>query len=166
MNEILTITLVFILLTLLLVPFFISLAVFFPARTAKTTDIAARMAGRSFGLGVVNFLFFFGFALLLFTLAERTEGLLRVILTFPALVIAVILSVALSMGLGAMTQLVGERVGAQSTWRKGLWGTLLLGLGCAFPLLGWFLLLPYAAWVGMGAFIIGFFQRSTPERNG
>ncbi len=166
MNEILTITLVFILLTFLLVPFFITLAVFFPVRTAKTAEIAARTAGRSFVIGLVNFLFFFGFALLLFTLAERTDGLLRVILTFPALVITVVLSVALSVGLGAMTQLVGERVGAQGAWRKGLWGTLLLGLGCAFPLLGWFLLLPCSAWVGMGAFIISFFQRSVPERNG
>jgi hypothetical protein len=32
-------------------------------------------------------------------------------------------------------------------------------LPCALPLAGWFLILPYAGLMGIGAFILGFFQR-------
>jgi len=161
MNEILTISLAVIVLTINLVPFFIVFGALFPARTAKTIEVAARLPGRSFVIGMVNFIFFLVLALALFSLSERADGLLKVILVLPALVITVILSIMLSFGLGSLAALVGERIApTQPTWLRTLWGTLLLGLGSSVPLLGWFLLLPYAAWVGMGAFIIGFFQRT------
>jgi hypothetical protein len=162
MNEILTISLAVIVLTINLVPFFIVFGALFPARTAKTIEVAARLPGRSFVIGMVNFIFFLVLALALFSLSERVDGLLKVILMLPALAIAVILSIMLSLGLDSMAALVGERIApTQPTWLRTLWGTLLLGLGSSVPLLGWFLLLPYAAWVGMGAFIIGFFQKQT-----
>jgi hypothetical protein len=161
MNELLTVSLTIAILTLNLIPFFIALVTLFPARAAKTQDVANRMPGRSFVIGLVNFLFLLLISLALFSLSERVEGLLKVILLFPALVVTILLAIALSFGLGSMAQLIGERlVPAQSAWKRTLWGTLLLGLGGSVPLLGWFLLLPYAAWVGMGAFIIGFFQKT------
>jgi hypothetical protein len=59
-----------------------------------------------------------------------------------------------------MAELVGERLApAQTALRRTLWGTLALGLGSALPFAGWFLLLPYAALTGLGAFIVGFFWR-------
>jgi len=79
----------------------------------------------------------------------------------PAILIAVILSIALCIGLVSMSNLIGERIApTQSAWKRTFWGTLLLGLGSSVPLLGWFLLLPYAAWVGLGAFLLGFFQKT------
>jgi hypothetical protein len=41
-------------------------------------------------------------------------------------------------------------------------GTLLLGIGSAVPLAGWFLLFPYAGLSGIGAIILTFFQKNTP----
>ncbi len=161
MNELLTVTLVIVILTLNLIPFFIVLVTLFPARAARTLEAANHMPGRSFVIGLVNFLFLLLISLALFSLAERAHDLLKVILLFPALIFTVLLAVALSFGLGSMAALVGERLApAQAAWKRTFWGALLLGLGGSVPLLGWFLLLPYAAWVGMGAFIIGFFQKT------
>lgn len=161
MNELLTVTLVILVLTLNLIPFFMVLTALFPARTAKTQATANQMPGRALVIGMVNFIFFLVLALALFSLSERVEGLLKVILLFPALAFTVLLAIALSFGLGSMAALVGERLApAQAAWKRTFWGALLLGLGGSVPLLGWFLLLPYAAWVGMGAFIIGFFQKT------
>lgn len=162
MNELLTISLAIVILTLNLIPFFLVLTALFPARIAKTLEIANRTPGRAFVIGLVNFIFFLVIALTLFTLAEKVDGLLKAILIFPAVVIAAILSLALAFGLGSIANLIGERLApAQPAWKRTLWGTLLLGLGGAVPLLGWFLLLPYAAWVGMGAFLLGFFQKTS-----
>jgi hypothetical protein len=162
MKEILTISIAVVILTINLIPFFIAFGVLFPARTAKTVEAATRLPGRSFVVGMINFTFFLVFALALFSLSDRLDGLLKTVLILPALVISIILSIMLGAGLGSMAVLVGERlVPAQSLWKRLFWGTLVLGLGSSVPLLGWFLLLPYAAWVGMGAFIIGFFQKNT-----
>lgn len=162
MNELLTVTLVIVILTLNLIPFFIALVTLFPARTAKSQEVANRMPGRSLVIGCVNFLFLLLISLALFSLAEQTDGLLKVILLFPAFFFTALLAIALSFGLVSMAALMGERLApAQPAWKRTFWGALLLGLGSSVPLFGWFLLLPYAAWVGMGAFIIGFFQKAT-----
>jgi hypothetical protein len=75
-----------------------------------------------------------------------------------------VLAIMLSFGLAGMAQLIGERV-APSTWGKSrqvLLGTVLLGIGCTVPLVGWFLLLPYTSFLGIGAFITSFFQPNKP----
>ena len=162
MNGFLTVSLAIIILTFNLIPLFIVLTALFPARIAKTMEVANRTPGRAFVIGMVNFIFFLVIALTLFTLAEKVDGLLNAILIFPAIVIALILSIALGFGLGSISNLIGERLApAQSTWKRTLWGTLLLGLGGSVPLLGWFLLLAYAVWIGMGAFFLGFFQKTS-----
>lgn len=160
MNDFLIVTLTAISLGLILIPFFIVLSALFPVRTAKIMEVITRMPGRSFSIGLVNFLFFLAVAMLLFSLSEQANGLLKGILFVLALAITIILSVSLSFGLTGMATVIGERITpTQSPWRRTLWGALLLGLGCAVPLLGWFLLLPAAAWAGMGAFIIVYFQK-------
>lgn len=163
MNDFLIVTLTAISLGLILIPYFIVLSALFPVRTVKIMEVISRMPGRSFSIGLVNFLFFLAVAMLLFSLSEQADGLLKGILFVLALAITIILSVSLSFGLAGMATVIGERITpTQSPWRRTLWGALLLGLGCAVPLLGWFLLLPAAAWAGMGAFIIVYFQK--PEK--
>ncbi len=162
MNEILLISLAIIIFSINLIPYFIVLGSFFPSRTAKTIDNATRLPGRAFVTGMVNFIFFLVIALAFFSIAEKVDGFLKVLLLLPSLLVTIILSTALSFGLCSMSQLIGERIApTQSTWKHTLWGALLLGLGGSVPLVGWFLLLPCAAWVGMGAFIISFFQKTT-----
>lgn len=164
MNDLIPTLVLPVVLVLFLVPFFIVLLALFPQRIAKTQASIERMPGRSFTVGLVNFLFFFAIVLVLFSLADKTDGLLKAILTVPAVIVAAVLAGSLSLGLAAMANLVGERVSpSQPAWRRTLWGTLLLGVACAVPFVGWFLLLPYAGWAGMGALILGFFQPARPS---
>lgn len=163
MNDFIIVTLTAISLGLILIPFFIVLSALFPVRTVKIMEVITRMPVRSFTIGLVNFLFILAVAMLLFSLSEQANGLLKGILFVLALAISIILCVSLSIGLTGIATVIGERITpTQSPWRRTLWGALLLGLGCAVPVLGWFLLLPATAWAGMGAFIIVFFHK--PEK--
>ncbi|MBK8794073.1 MAG: hypothetical protein IPN59_13330 [Holophaga sp.] len=114
---------------------------------------------------MVNSLFFASVGLASFALAEKVDRILKVALMLPALLILVFLAVGLAFGLGGFVEAVGERVvpeavPAHSGWKRTLWGTLLVGGSCALPFFGWFVLLPYLGWVGIGAFIISFFRTS------
>lgn len=164
MSEIFNTTIVCLVLTLLLVPFFIVVAALFPKRTAKTHGILNLMPGRAFAVGLVNGVFFVAVSMVLFIIADRMEeGLPKAIFTIPALLITSLLAIMLSFGLGGMVRLIGERVApSQNQWRQALLGTILLGVGCTVPLVGWFLLLPYVACAGIGAFIASFFQPDKP----
>jgi hypothetical protein len=163
MNDLIQPFIVLIVLVLMLVPFFIVVSALFPKRVLKTQANIDLMPGRSFTVGLVNFLFFFAIALVLFILADKTESLLKGILSIPAVTIFVVLAIALSLGLAGLVNLLGERVApAQSLWRRALWGTLLLGVACAVPFVGWFLLLPYAGCIGIGALIFSFIQPDRP----
>jgi len=161
MKELFSVTLLMILFTINLVPFFIVFHYIFPDRMARTQANASAMPGRAFWIGMINFLFGLALVLVLFFLSDKTEGLLKAILTFPAVCIVLIFGIVLSFGLGSMAGLLGEQLVPQhNAWQRTVWGTLLLGCGSSVPLVGWFLLLPYVAWVGMGAFIIGLFQKT------
>lgn len=163
MKEILDVVLVFLLLTLLLIPFFIVVGTLFPKRVVKTGTILNLMPGRAFAVGLVNVVFFLAVGLVFLTVADHVSDLLKTILMLPALIIFTVLAITLSFGLTGLVQLIGERIApGQSVWRRTLWGTLLLGIGCAVPWVGWFLLLPYAACLGIGAFITSFFQSDKP----
>lgn len=163
MNDMHTVVFVFLALTLLLIPFFIVMGVLFPKRVTKTQGILNLMPGRAFGVGLVNFVFFLAVGMVLLIIADKTGEFLKAILTIPALMIFTILAITLSFGVTGMVQLIGERLApTQSAWRRTFWGTLLLGISCAVPLVGWFLLLPYVACSGIGAFITSFFQPDRP----
>jgi intracellular septation protein A len=160
MNELLTITPVIMLLTINLVPFFIALRLLFPVRTARTSGIANQQPGRSFAIGLVNFVFFVVIGLATASLVDKTPGLLKIIPSLLAILSAVCLFISLAFGLAGISGLIGERLApSQNGWKQELWGVLLLGLGGSVPLLGWFMLLPYAIWTGMGAFIISLAAR-------
>ncbi|HEY2979883.1 MAG TPA: hypothetical protein VGJ22_01775 [Anaerolineales bacterium] len=145
-----------------LISYFLVLAALFPKRTAQTQAAIAAMQGRALGIGAVNFLFFSVIAFILFQLADGASGPFKVILTIPAVLITAALVIALSFGLAGMVNLIGERAMPDATaLKRSVWGTIFLGLACALPLVGWFLMLPYAGLVGIGAFIIGYFQRQS-----
>ncbi len=144
--------------------FFTVLSALFPKRTAKTRTVADLMPGRAALVGFVNFLFFGAAGLTLLTLANRVDnGLLKIILTLPALICLALLFIGLSFGLTGVAQLAGARIApTRSDIARVIVGTLALGWGSALPIVGWFLLLPYIGWLGLGAFIIGFFYRERP----
>lgn len=161
MTDILRLILIVLSLTIAFACYFLVVGALFAWRVEKTFNIVRQMPGRSLGIGFVNFLFFGAIATVLFAVSEGAgNGVIKFILLVPALVIAAVLVVFLSVGLSAMINLLGERVFPDlSAWRKIFWGTVILVFGSAIPMVGWFLLLPYAALTGFGAVILGFFQR-------
>lgn len=149
-----------ILMTISLVAYFLVMGALFPQRIVKTKAVAQSMPARSLGIGLVNFVFFAVIALLLLAVAENAAPFLKGILSILALIIFVFLAIVLSFGLAGMSGLIGERIfPSASPWQRTLWGTVCLSLACTLPFVGWFLLLPYAGFVGIGALILGFFQR-------
>jgi len=163
MTDILRIFFIIILLTIALAAYFLVIGALFANRTAKTQRVITAMPGRSFGVGLVNFAFFGTIALVLFSLAENAGSVVKVILTLPALLIAAVLAIMLSFGLAGMVNLLGERIIPEvTTWKRTIFSTAVLSFACALPVVGWFLLFPYVGFVGIGAFILGLFQRETP----
>ena len=160
MSDFLRLFVFIILMTISQVAYFLVANALFPQRIVKTKSVIQSMPARSFGIGLVNFVFFAVIAMVLLAVAENTDAFLKGILIIPAIIVLAFLAIVLSFGLVAMSNLIGERIFPDaSVWKQILWGTVCLSLACALPFVGWFLLLPYAGFVGIGAVILGFFQR-------
>lgn len=161
MTEIFRLTLIILLLTVSLAAFFLVIGALFPDRVSKTQGIIQLTPGRSFGLGMVNFLFFGLIAMVMLSLAENAGAFVKGILTIPALLILAFLSALLSVGLTAAVQHLAERLFPDMIqWKRSLWSAVILCFACALPFIGWFLLLPYIGFTSIGATILGFFQKS------
>ena len=160
MTDILRLFFIIILLTIALTSYFLVLGVLFTNRAAKTQRVLTAMPGRSFGVGLVNFLFFGVIALVLFSLSDKAGSVVKVILTIPALLITAVLAIMLSFGLVGIVNMLGERIIPESTSpKRTVFGSITLSFACALPFVGWFLLFPYVGFTGIGAFILGLFQR-------
>ena len=160
MSNIVRLLLIIILMTIGLVSYFLVVNALFPQRAAKTKSMVQSMPARSFGIGVVNFVFFAVIAVVLFSVAENAGPFIKGILTIPAIIILASLTIVLSIGLAGMSNLIGERIFPDlSEWKQTLWGTVCLSLACGLPFVGWFLLFPYVGFAGIGAVILGYFQR-------
>ncbi len=161
MSEILRIFVVILILTLGLVAYFLTANALFPQRVAKTKTIASITPGRSFGIGLVNFTFFSIIAIVLISISEKIgNGFFKGAILLPALIIIAIIVIMLTFGLTGIANQVGERILPDALpWKQIVWGAVCLCFACALPLAGWFLLFPYIGFVGIGAFILGIFQR-------
>jgi hypothetical protein len=148
----------------LIAPFMLALRALFPRRIRRSHALADAMPGRSIVIGAVNLLFLGGLALAFSALADAIGNELP---RLPAIVIFAALCLALSFGLSVVAQLIGERLWPQADdVRRMLWGAITLTLGSTLPLIGWFALLPYAACLGLGAFILSFFVRERAGSEG
>ncbi len=145
-----------------LIAFFLLMDVFFSRKIQQIQHVAEQITGRSFLLGLVNFLFFGAICLALISLSDRTGlGFIAI----PALLIAFVLVLGLLLGLSAITQLVGERVFPEfETLKQKTWGAGLLILACLAPFVGWFGFLPFVALLGLGALIGTWFPRRRKEQ--
>jgi hypothetical protein len=148
-------------LTICLVAYLLTAQVLFPMRVGKTKMIIQNMPGRSFGVGLVNFSFFFIVAIILISISEKIDTeFIKGIVILPGLLIIGFILVMLTFGLAGMVNHIGERIITEaSPWKQTIWGSVCLCLACALPFAGWFLLLPYVGFTGIGAFILGVFQR-------
>lgn len=160
MTDILRLFFIIILLTIALAAYFLVIGALFTKRVTKTQRVIAAMPGRSFAVGLVNFLFFGVIALVLFSVAGNAGNFVKVILIIPALLISATLAIMLSFGLTGTVNLLGERILPEvNTWQRTVFGAMILTFACFLPVVGWFLLFPYVGFVGIGAFILGLFQR-------
>lgn len=138
-----------------LIAYFSILHALFPARTERTRLIAETSPVRAFFVGLVNFLFFGAICLVAITLGEKVHG----IFIFPGLIVLAGLLVALSLGLSSVVQLAGNRLFPEkSPFARTAWGTGVVYLACLTPFVGWFGLFVYVGLLGIGAFILSFFQ--------
>ena len=162
MTDILRIFFIVILLSITLAAYFLVIGALFTNRVTKTQNIINQTSGRAFGLGLVNFFFFGLIAFVMLSLAENAGSFVKGVLTLPAVVILAFLTVLLSLGLTGMVNVLGERLFSDmSLWKRNIWSAVILCFACALPFVGWFLLLPYISFVGIGASIFGFFQRNS-----
>jgi len=162
MTDILRPLLIIIFLTISLAAYFLVINTLFTSRVEKAQHIIGQMPWRAFGVGLVNFLFFGVIAIALFAIAENAGGLIRGILTIPALLITVMLAALLSIGLAGMVNIFSEKIFPDiNNWKRNIWGSAILCFACALPFMGWFLLFPYLGLMSVGAVILGLFQRNS-----
>jgi len=164
MNEIGRMFFLLIILTVSLAGYFLVLNALFAHRLAKSQHIFEQSRARSFWLGLINLLFFAVLVVALFSMAERASGAVKTLLNLPALLIAGAMTASLGFGWAAVANVIAGRFFPQSpSWMKVVMGTVILAFGGALPFAGWFLLLPYTGCAGLGAFILGFFQKEMKE---
>jgi hypothetical protein len=132
-----------------------------PGYVQRARSVMQARPGRSFLIGLANFVFFG----VLVLLAEAPFPPVAFLGAFSLLIIVPTLLV---VGLLIATGIVGERLWLQIAERSGsLLGSLIIGmatLGVALlvPILGWLLFLGLVL-TGLGAAIIALIQRKRPE---
>jgi hypothetical protein len=165
MTDILRLLLIIFMLAVSLSSYFLVVGVFFPNRIDKTRRAIEQWIARSFGVGLVNFLFFGAIAFILLMLTNgdnRVDDWLRVILIPPTIVVWGFIAVLLTFGLSAVVNMLGEKLfPEQAKIKQILFGGTVLTFACALPFAGWFLLLPFVGFMGIGGTILGFFQRKS-----
>jgi len=143
-----------------LIALFATVGLLFPRPVEQTRDLLSASFGRSFLLGLVNFLFVGAVTALLARLGQGAGGVLAAALLLIALLLALALTVFLVLGLTALTSLLGERIGeGTSPFRRHLRGGLLLVLASLTPYLGWFVFAPLALLTGFGAGLQAVFRK-------
>lgn len=161
MEPLLRILTLFIIVPLCLFGFFVVMNTLFPDQVSKTRSTLQQTLRRSFGIGLVNVLFFLPVSLVLLSLSNATSGPLAAIIMLPGLLLLGLLLGLASFGLTSIVNRIGEQVMPEKNLlKRTFWGTLLLSLACGLPFVGWFLLLPYILIIGVGSAILGFFQKS------
>lgn len=136
-----------------LLAFFAVVGVLFTHRVERVVALAQAMPGRTFLVGLVNLLF----AAALIAALGSLGGVGGIL----ALLLLAALAVGISFGLTAMSRVVGQRLGIRALGLSpNAWGSLALTMASLLPFVGWFGLLPYAGMVGLGAFILSFFERT------
>ncbi|HNB53386.1 MAG TPA: hypothetical protein PK530_15650 [Anaerolineales bacterium] len=158
MSEITNILLLALLIGICLIAYFSVLQTLFPVRIERARFIAETSPTRAFFVGLVNFLFFGAICLVSLTLGEKVHGIFLI----PGLIVLAVLLFALSLGLTGIVQLAGNRLFPEkSPFARTAWGTGIVYLACLTPFVGWFGLFIYVGLLGIGAFILTFFQPKT-----
>ena len=146
-----------------LVAFFPVLEAFFSKRISRTRRIIDDLPGRSFWVGLANFIFALILLFALFGLGRAIGRGGERVLVLLSPVILVPLAIGLMLGLAAVVRVAGERLlPEKGSLARSIWATAALIAACSLPFVGWFILLPYVCFLGLGAFVLGLFSKQ-PE---
>jgi hypothetical protein len=130
-----------------------------PGKTGRARHALETGPGRSFVIGLVNFVFFGAIAALL-NQGGDFLGLISFLLLLALFGLTLI-------GMGGLLSLLRHRLyplGSErsSLPRETINAAILLLLALLTPVAGWFVLAPMLLLLGLGAGIIALIQRSTP----
>ncbi len=128
----------------------------FPARVQRIRQVAEGAPHRAFVIGLINILFFVALALSAFSIGDRFQGAAPGgLLGLVGLALSMVVLVGLTVGLSALSRLIGERVSPDANpARQSVNGAVALTLACLTPFAGWFVMLPIAAAIGVGAYVM------------
>ena len=139
----------------------------FPIPVERARQHLDNSLSRSLLLGMVNFIFLAVIVMLFVWLGEQLGNVLGGVFGVLALLILVGLTLLLILGLCALSNLVGGRMGdAKSPLIAHRYGGLLLILSGLAPFVGWFVFTPLILWTCLGASIQTIFRRNkipTPD---
>ncbi len=159
MTDVIALTLLAIGAVISLIALLTALYGLFPGTVAATRQMAETAPGRSLGLGVVNLLFLAAIALGFIALAE---GLGLDAAGVPLVLLILLVGFGLHVALAGVAQLIGARLNPEWTpLQRSLRGGAALVLAALTPVVGWFVLLPYALLLGFGALILALWERKS-----
>lgn len=142
-----------------LISVFVIVNLLLPAPVARTRAALETSLGRSLLLGLVNELFAFVLVAGMIWLSQQVGGgIAGGILGLLALLVLVIIGSLSVLGLAALSNVLGQRIG-QSGINSVTRGSVLLLLAALTPYLGWFIVTPLILWTALGAAIRALFQR-------
>jgi hypothetical protein len=135
------------------------LAALLPRVMARSQQALLASPWRAFFIGLANYLFLGGIALVLLNIEP---------LAWLGLIIAAGLSGLSLLGLTGLVSLLGERLaglqgGELSPLKRFAWGAIILELACLLPFIGWFLLAPTLLLLSFGAAVLAWRNRRQSE---
>lgn len=152
MNDILGLLIVVLLLAGAIAAYCVAMVLFFGQAVTHAEVNATLSPWRAFGVGLVNFLFFGTVAFISAGIAD-SSGI--ALLSLPALLALFLVGVGWSVGLSALARVAGARLLPNANgFQQIAVGAAVLTVASLLPFVGWFILLPYLLFVGLGATIM------------
>ncbi|MEW5827638.1 MAG: hypothetical protein AB1846_02020 [Chloroflexota bacterium] len=143
-----------------LLAFFAALILLLPGPITKTRLELEANTLRATLLGLVNFIFFGMLVVLSVWLAQLVGGAFAAVFILLGGLILLALAALSLIGVVALAQMLGSRMGKETTpFITILRGGGLLLMAALAPYIGWFLFTPLAFWAGLGAAIKALVQR-------
>jgi len=140
-----------------LIALMLMLMALFPAVTARAKNALVLSPKRAFFIGLANYVFVGGIALVLLNAGD--------ILAVFGVAIFSLLAIISALGLAGLVSLLGERLSAMraeplSALKQGAWASAILGIATlALPFVGWFLILPGVLITAFGAAVLAWRNR-------
>ena len=149
------------LIILCLTAFIVALSALLPQVSRRSQTALERTPWRAFFIGLANYLFLGGIALVLFSVEVEILGLFGLLITTFLIVVTF-------LGLPGFARLTGERLTALhddelSALRQLLWGALTIELAALLPFLGWFVLTPVLMMISFGGVVLGWRSRGQTD---